>query len=293
MARRSFLCLAALVVVGCGEVTTTPEPDARVSACEPSPCANGGVCAEAGGVATCACPTGFGGSRCETNIDDCASAPCLNGGTCTDGVASFTCVCAAGFEGATCATNVDDCASAPCLNGGTCTDGAGTFSCTCPATAEGPRCECAIGAVATVDYTNRGTLTAAMLDDDPPGVLVTGSGTINVLNLNGLGVVGGNNSNTVDGAEFLDVRFDHPSAATSYFVPSAGNLDGDGFVGEATVEAFDAAGTSFGTAAVNGSGTQNLATLFPNRRVARFRVTANVDSFRVGTITVQPVVCQP
>ena len=31
---------------------------------------------------SCACRSGFTGSRCETNIDDCARNPCRNGGTC-------------------------------------------------------------------------------------------------------------------------------------------------------------------------------------------------------------------
>ncbi|MDP6945273.1 MAG: hypothetical protein QF464_14080, partial [Myxococcota bacterium] len=37
-----------------------------------SPCQNGGLCAVDGDLFTCQCPPGFGGLRCETNIDECA-----------------------------------------------------------------------------------------------------------------------------------------------------------------------------------------------------------------------------
>ena len=67
------------------------------------PAKNGGACtAGADGGARCACPTGFAGVTCASNIDDCLPNPCLNGGACVDGVASATCTCTAAFTGARC-----------------------------------------------------------------------------------------------------------------------------------------------------------------------------------------------
>jgi len=74
---------------------------------------------------------------------------------------------------------------------------------------------------------------------------VTGSANINVLNLNGLGIVGGNDANGVDRAEFIRFSVDTGAAsAVSYFVGTWGNLDGDGLGGEAIIEAFDASATT-------------------------------------------------
>lgn len=59
-------------------------------------CLNGGTCTNLQGSYRCNCPLGFGGVRCEVNINDCASNPCLSGGTCTDGVNFYTCACLQG-----------------------------------------------------------------------------------------------------------------------------------------------------------------------------------------------------
>ncbi len=265
--------------------------ETAVDPCEPNPCENGGTCSVAGGRVACECAPGFEGDQCQAEIDECADAPCQNGGTCTDELAGFSCECPAGFDGDACEVNVDDCAGMPCQNGGTCVDGIDEFSCDCPPDFQGPLCQCQLFPPTQVDYTNDGTFTSAMLYDAPPGVRVVGSGTINVLNLNGLGIVGGANNNTVDGVEWIEFQFDFPSQSTQYFVTSAGNIDLDGLVGEAFVEAFDAADVSLGAVAVSDSGGKNLDALFPGVPIQRFRVTANVDSFRVGSVTVSPIVC--
>lgn len=259
--------------------------------CDPNPCENDGTCSVADGALVCECEPGFEGETCETEIDECADAPCQNGGLCTDEVAGFSCECPMGFDGDACEINIDDCAGAPCQNGGMCIDGIGDFECDCGAMFEGPLCQCELYPSTQVDYTNDGTFTQAMLYDLPPGVRVTGSNTINVLNLNGLGIVGGNNNNTVDGNEWIQFTFDYPSLSTQYFVTSAGNIDLDGFVGEAVIEAFDEADLTLGMVMVNDSGSKNLDALYPGARITRFRVTAMVDSFRVGSVSVSPLVC--
>ncbi len=259
--------------------------------CAGDPCQNGGACADGVDAFTCACAAGFEGPTCATNTDDCAGDPCQNGGACTDGVNAFTCACAAGFEGPTCATNIDDCEPNLCLNGGTCTDGVDAFTCGCAAGFDGDRCQCAVTGPFTVNYANRGTSTTATITDSPPGVIVTSSGTIQILDLNGLGVVGGASDINVDGGEHLDVTLTSPARAVSYFVGASFNYDMDGLAGEATVEAFDAAGVSLGVREISGSGTKDVTTLFAGARITRFIVRADVDGFRVGRITVSPVVC--
>lgn len=259
--------------------------------CDPNPCENDGTCSLVDGALVCECEPGFEGETCETEIDECADEPCQNGGICTDEVAGFSCECPTGFGGDACEINIDDCAGAPCQNGGMCIDGIDDFECDCGPMFEGPLCQCELFPSTQVDYTNDGTFTQAMLYDLPPGVRVTGSNTVNVLNLNGLGIVGGNNSNTVDGNEWIQFAFDYPSLSTQYFVTSAGNIDLDGFVGEAVIEAFDEADVSLGMVMVNDSGPKNLDMMYPGERIMRFRVTAMVDSFRVGSVSVSPVVC--
>ena len=148
---------------------------------------------------------------------------------------------------------------------------------------------CMPGTPVTVDYTNQGTSTTASLDLG--GLTVTGSGTVNVLNLNGLGVVGGLFDNDVDGTEYLRFSVNGGAAAdVSYLVSAAGNLNGNGVGGEATIEAFDHAGTSIGTRVVSGVGTKDVSALFANLPIRAFIATANVDNFRVGSAAYTP--CQ-
>lgn len=148
---------------------------------------------------------------------------------------------------------------------------------------------CTPGTPATVDYKTQGTFTTTSLDLG--GLTVTGSGTVNVLNGNGLGVVGGVFDNTVDGTEYLRFSVNGGAAAdVSYIVTSAGNQNGNGFVGEATIEAFDHSGTTLGTRAVNGAGTMDVSTLFADLPISAFVATANVDNFRIGSAAYTP--CQ-
>ncbi|EDO42097.1 predicted protein, partial [Nematostella vectensis] len=72
--------------------------------CAGNPCANGGTCIDGKNSFTCTCPSGYTGSKCETDIDDCASGPCQNGATCNDGVNKYTCSCIPGFTGTNCET---------------------------------------------------------------------------------------------------------------------------------------------------------------------------------------------
>jgi alpha-tubulin suppressor-like RCC1 family protein len=71
-----------------------------VNYCAPSPCQNGGACANGATGYTCTCPGNFGGTNCE--IDECAPNPCQNGGTCSGNASGHTCACLPGFVGTDC-----------------------------------------------------------------------------------------------------------------------------------------------------------------------------------------------
>ena len=99
-----------------------------------------------------------------------------------------------------------------------------------------------------------------------------------------MGVVGGNNNGTVDGSESVLVELSQPGFA-SYFVSSAANLDSDGLVGEATLEAWDTNGESLGVVNVDDAGNFDVSALFGGAIVSRFQVRASVDSIRIATVT--------
>ncbi|NXA34822.1 CRUM1 protein, partial [Eudromia elegans] len=116
---------------------------AGADVCASGPCLNAGTCEDLFNSFRCVCSAGWGGLRCETNIDECQSSPCVHG-DCVDGVADFQCECFRGYIGKKCDINVDDCVRHQCLNGATCIDGVYGYSCKCPSQYSGPRCELSV-----------------------------------------------------------------------------------------------------------------------------------------------------
>jgi len=115
---------------------------------EVNPCKNGGVCVDSIKSYTCDCKVkGYGGTHCETNIDDCLPNPCQNSGKCFDELNGFSCACASGWEGKTCTESVDDCDPEPCKNGALCIDGDNSFTCSCKPGWVGRICETSLQAV--------------------------------------------------------------------------------------------------------------------------------------------------
>lgn len=105
----------------------------QVQNCNPNPCMNGGKCsALKGNQYQCHCAKGFEGTKCEENIDDCHGNPCKNGGQCIDGINQYQCKCNPGYTGAICEKRIDFCMAArPCANGGSCINRVNGFECLC------------------------------------------------------------------------------------------------------------------------------------------------------------------
>lgn len=51
---------------------------------------------------TCACPSGYTGLFCETDIDECDNNKCQRGSTCKDIVGAYMCICPPGWNGTHC-----------------------------------------------------------------------------------------------------------------------------------------------------------------------------------------------
>jgi uncharacterized membrane protein len=110
--------------------------------CAAEPCQNAGTCSDrSGGGYQCECVDGYGGTRCEIEIDDCAVDRCKNGGVCADRVNDYHCQCSAGYQGKNCELATDDCAGLPCQNGGECRDGNARYTCVCQPGFSGIDCE--------------------------------------------------------------------------------------------------------------------------------------------------------
>ncbi|CAL8257467.1 unnamed protein product [Lota lota] len=112
--------------------------------CDPahSPCLHGSTCLpRSDGGASCRCPAGYEGLRCETDTDECRSGPCQNQGRCVDGVNGYSCDCKRGFSGLRCEQDVNECASNPCHNAGVCRNLVNRFECVCPGGYFGTLCD--------------------------------------------------------------------------------------------------------------------------------------------------------
>jgi hypothetical protein len=139
----------------------------------------------------------------------------------------------------------------------------------------------------TLYFDNQGTYRTARFQQ--AGVSVTPEVNLpllGLLNLNGVGVVGGSSDTTLDPGESLLFRFSSPATAVSYFVGWAFNGDGDLSLGEASVEGYGADGTLLGVAAIAESGPQDISGLFGNTPLSAFRVhTRDNDRQRISAVS--------
>lgn len=142
---------------------------------------------------------------------------------------------------------------------------------------------------AFIEYKNLGTFTTPSLNES--GVLATGSADINVLNFNGLGIVGGFTDNMVDGGEFISFDFAN-SAATdvvlSFF--GIGNINGDSVFGDGFFSAYAADGSFLGTQAILRPPSRfDVSSLFGGAALSSFTFTAGNDAFRIGSLSFESV----
>ena len=113
----------------------------NVNDCKPNPCRNGGTCQDKIPGYTCACTTGFKDLHCLTDIDECLDNPCKAGGTCSNSYGSYDCTCKQGYTGKNCETDVDYCASNPCMYNSTCSDLETSYKCQCDFGGRGSQCQ--------------------------------------------------------------------------------------------------------------------------------------------------------
>ncbi len=137
-----------------------------------------------------------------------------------------------------------------------------------------------------LDFKTFGTVTTASLPI--AHVVITADDgaaptTVFMLNFNGLGVTGGAADSTTDGSEALHFEFTTLVSDAAVHVGLANNLDADGFVGEATIEAFLGA-TSLGVLATDDVGWKNVPQLFGVDAVTSFTVRADVDGNRIDAM---------
>jgi len=145
-------------------------------------------------------------------------------------------------------------------------------------------------AVTTVTFHDDGTFTTPSIVES--GLTVTGSNTLNILNFNGLGVVGGSADFTIDaiGNEFVTFDFSGTATNVIYVNPFAGQVGSScvtcNTVGEAQIEAFDSGGSSLGIQNVDNPGSKDVSALFGNVPISHFTVTMlDADSIVIKEIS--------
>ena len=113
-------------------------------------------------------------------------------------------------------------------------------------------------------------------------VSISGSAAVNVLAINGLGIVGGVSNDHVDGEEFIRFTFaSGPADSVTCHVSVARNGHGDGSVGDATIEAFNNAGASLGDDSATSGRWLDVSERFNHIPLSSSWVTARAGHFRM------------
>ena len=142
----------------------------------------------------------------------------------------------------------------------------------------------------TIDFKSMGSFTTpdligtnfSITAESSPGVV----GQVNVLNFNGLGVVGGSNNFFIDGQEALIFQFtESPVAGLSLFSQSLGNGNGDSHLGSITVQAFGVNGLSLGTVPMADNFDQDVSGAFSGAPISKVIIRADADLRIESTMT--------
>lgn len=139
---------------------------------------------------------------------------------------------------------------------------------------------------ATIDFGDLGTFTAPSLVFE--GGIVIGSGDINVLASNSLGIVGGTSDITIDTTEFIQFSFAAPVTDVSYFVDICGFSGG--LCGGRTVEVFGSNGGSLGVFLQDFPGFYFLSDLVGAALISGFTLSAiDRGDFRIERLSFESV----
>ena len=78
--------------------------DEDINECDQEPCGEGEICTNTPGSFECKCPEGYGGDKCQDDLDECqlGTHMCQNGATCTNSAPGYSCACVSGFTGSRC-----------------------------------------------------------------------------------------------------------------------------------------------------------------------------------------------
>lgn len=142
--------------VSLSTIPTTGTCPTSVDLCTPNPCSNGGMCAaDTSSLGfSCTCSDGYFGVTCN-QVNHCGTSPCgQHSLDCVNGDVKAFCVCGEGWGGERCEQDIDECSVRPCIDGN-CTNSPGTFECVCPPGKTGSRCEHALDC-STLECNNGG-----------------------------------------------------------------------------------------------------------------------------------------
>ncbi|XP_062603015.1 uncharacterized protein LOC134264744 [Saccostrea cucullata] len=112
--------------------------------CSTNLCENGGQCVPQYAGHVCACLPGYGGPRCQFDINECSNNPCKNGGQCLNQVNGYKCNCTLpGTGGLNCEDMKNDCSPNPCnvSHSDNCKDLLDDFYCQCHVGYRGKTCD--------------------------------------------------------------------------------------------------------------------------------------------------------
>jgi hypothetical protein len=139
----------------------------------------------------------------------------------------------------------------------------------------------------TVNFGGLGTYRTARFQQ--PGLSLTPEVNLpllNVLNFNGLGVVGGTHDTTLDPGESVLFSFSSLATDVSYSVQFGSDGDTDGQFAEASVEGYGAGGTLLGVGIVGSLGVQDVSSLFGDAPLSAFRLhTRDGDRQRIPAMS--------